>query len=170
MKKKKSPREKGNAYQLWIRHWLEDRGWTVRNFPVISKPPIEVPDKKHPGRKVLIWLHQDNDVFGCDLIARKEPLLLWIQSSLDEHIARRLQEFSKYFKRMGAFEYLMIWIKRDKWHSIKIIHISSLGYLTVKDVGKIQVGKFIPARGIPTFTFGEKIKKKKEVKNGSRKL
>lgn len=164
MKKKKSSREKGNAYQRWIRDWLQERGWTVRNFPMTSKPLL-LPDKKNPAIKKLIWLPQNNDVFGCDLIARKEPLLLWIQSSLDEHIARRLDEFLKYFKRMGHFEYLMIWIKREKWHSIKIVHIGGVGFMTVKDIGRIQAGKFILAAGSPTFEFGEKINKKKEAKN-----
>jgi len=162
MKKKKSLREKGNAYQVWIRDWLQERSWTVRNFPVISRPPIIVPDKEHPGKMKKIWLHQDNDVFGCDLIAMKGRVRLWIQSSLDEHIARRLKEFSRYFKALGPFEILMIWIKRDKWHSLKKVTIGSRGEMIVADVGKIQVGKFIPARGDYIFMFGEKIKKKKK--------
>ena len=165
MKKKKSPREKGNAYQVWIRNWLEERGWTVRNFPVISRPPILIPDKEHPGKMKQIWLHQDNDVFGCDLIAMKRRVRLWIQSSLDEHIAKRLAEFSKYFTALGPFEGLMIWIKREKWHSIKKVTIGDEREMRVVDVGKIQVGKFYPAEGTYFMMFGEKIKKKKEAKN-----
>ena len=167
MKKKKSPREKGNAYQVWIRNWLQERGWTVRNFPVISKPPIEVPDKKHPGRKILIWLHQDNDVFGSDLIAMKGKIRIWIQASLDEHIARRVGEFAKYFKSLGPYEILMIWIKREKWHSLKKVNIGTRGEMLVADVGKIQAGKFLPATGTYFMMFGEKIKKKKERLNAS---
>jgi len=155
MKKKKSLREKGNAYQRWIRDWLQERGWTVRNFPMTSRP-IMVPDEKHPGQKKMIWLPQNNDVFGCDLIARKGGLILWIQSSLDDHITRRLDEFFKYFHNIGSWERLMIWIKREKWHSIKLVSVGSTGLMVVEDLGKIQVGKFTLARGVPDFTFGEK--------------
>lgn len=155
MKKKKSLRQKGNDFQIWIRDWLRDRGWIVRNFPMSSKP-ILIPDKKNPKVKKLVWLHQDNDVFGCDLIAMKGRVRLWIQSSLDEHITRRLQEFSKYFEVLGPFESLMIWIKREKWKSIKKVTIGTKGEMIVADVGKIQAGKFTPAKGAFLFMFGEK--------------
>ena len=164
MKKKKSLREKGNDYQIWIRNWLQERGWVVRNFPVITRPPIIVPDKEHPGKMKKIWLHQDHDVFGSDLIAMKGKVRLWIQSSLDEHIARRVGEFAKYFKGSGPYEILMIWIKRQKWHSIKRVIIEAGGEILIADVGKIQVGKFYPARGTYFMMFGEKIKKKKDKK------
>lgn len=163
--KKKSPREKGNAYQVWIRDWLEERGWTVRNFPVISRPPIMIPDKEHPGRMKEIWLRQDNDVFGSDLIAMKGKVRLWIQASLDEHIARRVAEFAKYFESLGPYEILMIWIKREKWHSLKRVYITVAVAAIIEDIGKIQVGKFIAAQGSYPLMFGEKIKKKKEAKN-----
>lgn len=163
MKKKKSPREKGNAYQVWIRNWLEERGWVVRNFPVISRPPIMVPDKEHPGRMKEIWLRQDNDVFGSDLIAMKGKVRLWIQASLDEHITRRVETLAKYYESLGPYEILMIWIKRDKWHSLKRVYISG-SIMKIEDAGKIQVGKFTPARGHYFMMFGEKIKKKKKVK------
>jgi len=159
MKKKKSLREKGNDFQIWIRNWLQERGWIVRNFPMTSKP-ILVPERKGSKIKKLIWLPQDNDVFGCDLIARKGNITLWIQASLDEHITRRLQEFSIYFKNLTPFEFLMIWIKREKWKSIKRVRIDSRGALIVEDVGKITAGKFIEARGAFYFLFGEKEKKK----------
>ena len=158
--KKKSLREKGNAYQRWIRDWLIERGWTVRNFPMTSRP-ILIHDDKRPGEKKMIWLPQNNDVFGCDLIAMKGRVRIWIQSSLDEHITRRLQEFSKYFKALGPFEILMIWIKREKWHSIKKVIIGTRGEMIVADVGKIQVGKFYPAKGNYVFMFGEKKEKEK---------
>ena len=164
MKKKKSLREKGNAYQIWIRNWLEERGWTVHNFPMISRPPILIPDKEHPGKMKKIWLHQDNDVFGSDLIAMKGKIRIWIQASLDEHIARRVGEFAKYFKSLGPYEILMIWIKREKWHSLKKILIGTNGELIIADVEKIQVGEFYPARGTYFMMFGEKVKKKKEAK------
>ena len=163
MKKKKSLREKGNAYQRWIRDWLWERGWTVRNFPMTSKPLL-LPDKKNPAVKKLVWLPQNNDVFGCDLIARKGFIVLWIQSSLDEHISRRLEEFSKYFEEVGANESLMIWIKREKWHSIKDVRLDSKGTMIVSDLGKIQVGKLYLAQGWNLDIFGEKIRDKKDAK------
>lgn len=163
MKKKKSLREKGNSYQRWIRDWLQDRGWMVRNFPMTSRP-IMVPDEKRPGQKKMIWLPQNNDVFGCDLIGRKCMMMLWIQSSLDDHITRRMEEFLKYFKYLGEWEYLMIWIKREKWHSIKRVTIGTSGLMIVEDLGKIQKGKFTLARGTPDFTFGEPARKKKDAK------
>lgn len=157
MKKKRSLREKGNAYQRWIRDWLIDRGWTVRNFPMTSRP-ILVPDEKRPGHKKMIWLPQNNDVFGCDLIARniKGPLILWIQCSLDDHIARRLEEFLKYFKYVSPWERVMIWIKREKWHSIKLVTVAPTGLMVVEDLGKVERGVFTLARGALDFTFGEK--------------
>jgi len=168
MKKKKSLREKGNSYQRWIRDWLQDRGWIVRNFPMTSRP-ILIPetDPKKFGQKKMIWLPQNNDVFGCDLIARnrKGPLILWIQCSLDDHITRRAEEFLKYFKYVSPWERVMIWIKREKWHSIKLVTLGRTGLMVVEDLGKIQVGKFTLARGVPDFTFGEK----KGEKNGERK-
>ena len=155
MKKKKSLREKGNQYQRWIRDWLQERDWVVRNFPMTSRP-ILIPDEKRPGQKKMIWLPQNNDVFGCDLIARKSPLILWIQSSLDDHITRRLEEFLKYFHYVSPWERVTIWIKREKWHSIKLVTRAPTGLMVVADLGKIERGVFTLARGALDFTFGEK--------------
>lgn len=163
MKKKKSLREKGNDYQRWIRDWLQERGWIVRNFPMTSRP-LMLPDKKKPGTKKLVWLPQNNDVFGCDLIARKSPLILWIQSSLDDHIARRLEEFQKYFKYLNPWEHVMIFIKREKWHSIKNCSMGTTGVIIAEDLGRILLGRFTLARGAPAFTFGDKIRSKKDAK------
>ena len=167
MKKKKSLREIGNDFQRWIRDWLRDRCWTVHNFPMISRPPIEIPDLKNPRRKKLIWLSQDNDVFGCDLIARKGGQILWIQSSLDEHIQRRLDTFALYFDEIGPGEDLMLWIKREKWISVFIIKIQHQQpakgrMLYIAPGGKIIRGKWNPDPGIPEWYFGEKIKKEKK--------
>ena len=167
MKKKKTPREKGNDFQCWIRDWLRDRGWTVHNFPMISRPPIEIPDLKKPGRKKLIWLSQDNDVFGCDLIAMKGSRRIWIQSSLDEHIQRRLDEFAKYWTEIAPSEDLMLWIKREKW--ISVFTIGPRGtrenkILLLTPGGKIIRGRWQPDPGVPEWYFGEKIAKIKTAK------
>ncbi|MCK4760502.1 MAG: hypothetical protein KAT69_10665 [Candidatus Aminicenantes bacterium] len=161
MKKKMSLREKGNSFQRWIRDWLRDRGWTVHNFPMISRPPITIADKKNPRLKKLIWLPQDNDVFGCDLIAMKGSRRIWIQSSLDEHIQRRLDEFAKYWDEIAPSEDLMLWIKREKW--ISVFTIGPRGarenkILFLAPGGKIIRGKWEPDPGIPESYFGEKIK------------
>jgi len=163
VKKKKSLREKGNDFQIWIKNWLQERGWTVRNFPMTSKA-ITIPIKKGSKVMKLIWVHQNNDVFGSDLIAIKGRVRLWIQASLDEHISRRTEEYSKYFTALGPYEALMIWIKRANWKSIKKVIIGTTGQMIVADLGKIQAGKFTPAKGMYLFDFGEKIKKEKKKK------
>lgn len=168
--KKKSSREKGNDFQRWIRDWLRDRSWTVHNFPMISRPPIEVSDPKKPGRKKLIWLSQDNDVFGCDLIAMKGSRRIWIQSSLDEHIQRRLDTFAKYFDEISPGEDLMLWIKREKWISVFAIIIRGSAknkILFLGPGGKIKRGKWEPDPSVPEWYFGEKIKKEAK-KNGKK--
>ncbi|MCK5127950.1 MAG: hypothetical protein KAR42_16955 [candidate division Zixibacteria bacterium] len=164
MKKKKSTREKGNDFQRWIRDWLLDRSWTVRNFPMNSRP-MNLPDPDRPGRMKLVWLPQDNDVFGCDLVAMKGKRRLWIQSSLDEHIQRRLDEFAKYWNQFALGEDLMLWIKREKWISVFEIAIRGMGknkVLFLSPGGKIIRGRWQPDPGVPEWYFGEKIKKEKK--------
>ncbi len=159
--KKKSTREKGNAYQRWTRDWLRERGWTVRNFPMTSRPLL-LPDKKNPAVKKLAWLPQDNDVFGCDLVAMKGQRRIWIQSSLDEHTIRRLDEFAKYWNEIAPSEDLMLWIKREKWTSVFVIAIRGSGknkILFLAPGGRIERGQWNPDPGVPDFYFGEKIKK-----------
>jgi len=162
MKKKKSLREKGNDFQRWIRDWLRDRGWIVHNWPMISRPPIEIPDPRNPRRKKLIWLKQDNDVFGCDLVAKKGSKRIWIQSSLDEHIQRRLDEFAKFWDEIAPSEDLMLWIKREKW--ISVFTIGPRGTRENKIFflapgGKIIRGRWQPDPGVLHSYFGEKIAK-----------
>ena len=164
MKKKTSLREKGNSFQRWIRDWLCERGWQMRNFPMMSRPMM-LPDKKRQGQKKLVWLPQDNDVFGCDLIAMKGSRRLWIQSSLDEHIQRRLDEFAKFWNQVAPTEDLMLWIKREKWISVFMIKIRGMAknkILFLTPGGKIIRGRWQPDPGIPEWYFGEKIKKEKK--------
>jgi len=162
MKKKKSLREKGNDFQRQIRDWLRDRSWTVHNWPMISRPPIEIPDPRNPRRKKLIWLKQDNDVFGCDLVAMKGPKRIWIQSSLDEHIQRRLDEFAKFWDEIAPSEDLMLWIKREKWISVFMIGPRGTRenkILFLAPGGKIIRGRWQPDPGVLHSYFGEKIAK-----------
>lgn len=159
MKKKgTSKREKGNKFQLWIRDYLREREWIVRNFPMLTNA-LMLPDKKRPGEKKLIWLPKDNDVFGCDLVARKGALSMWIQASLDSHIQRRLDIFIKYFTELSPHEILMIWIKEEKGIRIKRVHVDDVGrerVMRVTDVGKIVLKKFTPESGIDPNYFGYK--------------
>lgn len=164
--KKKSLREKGNGFQRWIRDWLQDRSWIVRNFPMTSRPMM-IPDKQNPMKKTLIWLPQDNDVFGCDLVARKGSQVLWIQASLDEHIQRRLDKLAVYFDEICPGEDIMLWIKREKWISVFVIKIQHQQpakgrMLYITPGGKIIRGRWSPDPGIPEWYFGEKIKKEKK--------
>lgn len=158
-KRAKSARQKGNEYQIWIRDWLQECGWTVRNFPMLTNA-IMIMDKTFPFQKRMVWIPKDNDVFGCDLVARKEGKILWIQASLDDHIARRMDTFAKYFKELSPDEILMLWIKREKWHSIKRVHFDPTGILTITDIGRIQSAVFQPVMGISSFYFGLREKKK----------
>lgn len=159
-KRGKTKRQKGNDYQIWVRDWLLSCGWMVRNFPMLTNA-IMIQDKEYPYKKRLVWVPKDNDVFGCDLVARKNGKILWIQASLDEHISRRLDNLAEYFKDLSSDEVLMIWIKREKWHSIKRIHINPAGTLTITDIGKIQSADFIPVSGISSLYFGVRQKKEK---------
>ena len=164
MKKKKSLREKGNDFQVWIRNWLRDRGWIVRNFPMTSRK-ITIPDPKRPGWMKEIWLPQDNDVFGCDLIARKGIEILWIQATIGPNIQRKIDKISPYFKEIGPQENIMIWVKRINWISIKLLNIHFQGIekpeaiLLPKSFGRIKKSKYEPEEGFPEWYFGEKIAK-----------
>lgn len=159
MRTKKTLRQKGNDYQIWIRDFLLDHGWTVRNFPVISRPRY-IEDKK-TGKKKLVFLPFSLDVFGADLIARKGVQLLWIQASLDDHVTRRAEEYSKHFNLLMINEVLMIWMKGPKGTRIKRVRIYKKNIM-VSDFGRIERGKFYPGPGVGELFFGDKIKKEKK--------
>lgn len=159
MKKKTSLREKGNRYQIWIRDYLLERGWTVHNLPITSRA-LYVPDKHNPGEKKIVWLPKDNDVFGCDLIARKGFDILWIQASLDPHITKRAEAFNLYFEEIGQNEYLMLWIKKEKGTWIKRFYIErnrGQEILGVMDFGTIIKREFKGSVEISHYFFGDKI-------------
>lgn len=147
---RQTARARGLVFQRWIKKWLEDRGWLVRNFAPVPKA---IWDKK---KKKLIYISVKNDVWGSDLIARKEGRMLWIQASLDAHITKRVEEFEKYFKEFLADEDLMIWIKTDKAINIKILsymwNFEMKDHMFDIDIGKIIRGKFYVAEG-KTFEF-----------------
>ena len=129
-------RRKGNEFQSWIRRWLEERGWVVRNFPVSVQP------RKTP--KGLIYCGQKLDVWGADLVARKfingQTELLWIQASCSGGISKRIGEFSEYFTSLCPGEHLQIWIKAKD--GAVNIHHSDCPMMGANLVGKIIRGNF----------------------------
>lgn len=144
----KSKRQTGLEFQNWIKKWLEERGWIVHNQTPVGKM-IFIKGKK-------IFVSQRNDIFGCDLIARKEKRLLWIQGSLDSHIQKRIEAFEQYFKGLLGNEDLMIWIKTDKGINIKslyyIYNFEISESLRDIDIGKIIRRKFYSSEGV-SFEF-----------------
>lgn len=145
-------RAKGNAFQVWIRRFLVERGWIVRNFP-LTIVPITVKSKK-------IFRPLKQDAFGADLICRKiamnmmEPYVLWIQASCSGGIKKRVEEFQQYFKFLLPGERLQIWIKTPKGINISEVDLE-LGLAI--PLGKIIRGKWYAAEGVK-WEFGEEIK------------
>lgn len=157
MGKKRSAREKGNEFQNWVAHWLEDRGWVVRNFPLASRPLFDKRQQK------VIYVRQSQDVFGADLVARKDGRLIWIQASATADISRRIEEFNRYFHFLLQFEELQIWVKA-KPTEINLTRLHSIpkdfeGAIRFEPeiVGKIIRRRFYAASGYPDF--GQEVKK-----------
>ena len=133
-------REKGLAFQRWIKKWMEGRGWTVHN-QVPMGTAIKVRDNR------TIFVSQRNDIFGADLIARQFDYgfgigtVHWIQATLDSNIKRKVDEFKKYFKNTLEGESLQIWVKTKKGGvNIKEVVIFNKK-ASVRDIGKIVRGK-----------------------------
>jgi len=146
--KQKSKRQKGNDFQIYIKNWLEKKGWLVRNFPTIIKP-LKIKGK-------LIFVSQNQDFWGADLVCRKiengQITQLYIQASLDSGITKRLDEFYKYFKKLTHEERLQIWIKTDKGEiNIKDCYVA-WDEIRAADLGKIIRKKYFKAEGI-NFEF-----------------
>ena len=140
-------REKGLTFQQWIKKWLEERGWTVRNFSPTSKPIYSKKFRK------IIYVSVNNDFWGADLIARKldrnnQIRQLVIQASLSTGIQKRIDEFHKYYKKLMPGEMLQIWIKTDKGViNIKECFIA-FNEIQTSDIGKIIRRKFFCTEGV----------------------
>lgn len=137
--KVKSKRKKGNDFQVWIRDYLIGIGWIVQNFPTRMRPR-RIKDKK-TNEIIEIYAPEKNDVWGCDLLARKGMKILFVQASLDEGIKKRVEEFKEYFSALSPYESLQIWIKTEKSINIKKCFFEN-GDLKVIDLGKIIRRKF----------------------------
>ena len=96
-------REKGNAFQRWIKAWLEEKGWTVHN-----QAPQGKMIRSNIGRPIFISVR--NDIFGMDIIAKRMNKTLWIQATLDTGKTRKLDEILKY--PWSIHDDVQIWMKR----------------------------------------------------------
>jgi len=123
-------REKGQQFQRWIKKHLEDKGYIVHNMGLTGHM-LYIKGKK-------VYVSQKNDIFGCDLVARKGMEILWIQASLDSKVGKREEEFKNYFKQMNSNESVQLWIKTDRAINIKEFYPDT-GLI---DYGKIIRGKF----------------------------
>lgn len=135
-----SKREKGLAFQRWIKKFLEGRDWIVHNQTPTGRM-IKIKGK-------TIYVSQKNDIMGSDLIARQWDTvygftrLIWIQATLDSNVQKRVDEFRKYFKSTMYHEDLQIWMK-TKSGEINIKRVIILDTeVSVQDYGKIIRGKF----------------------------
>jgi len=138
-------REKGLAFQRWIKKWMEGRGWNVRNFSSIPKM-IKYKNPK-TGQLEIRFISLKQDCFGADLVARQFDYvfntgrLYWIQATLDSSVTKRIEEFKKHFKNTLDGESLQIWIKNKKGEvNIKEVIIFNKK-TSVRDIGKIVRGK-----------------------------
>lgn len=140
-------REKGNAFQRWVKDWLEERGWLIRNFPMTSRM-IKIKGK-------MIFVKQNNDVFGCDLIARKDRRCLWVQATLDSSVTKRQEEFERYLLKFDMLpgEDFLIWMKNEKGEiNVKFVFMQANhtkgDHIGIMDIGKIIRRKFYCSEGV----------------------
>lgn len=104
-KKKPSTRATGLAFQRWIRDWLIERDYTAHNLPPCGKMIFS------KGKK--FYVSTKNDIFGCDLIAKKSnQKTLWIQATKHKSLKLKQQEILKYIWNLNIDD-VQIWIKRD---------------------------------------------------------
>jgi hypothetical protein len=127
--------EKGTRLQRWAASWLEKAGWKVHNA---------TSTRHRIGRK---WVCQSNDIFGCDIIARRGVQVLWIQVSAWTHVEERLTEFTKYFTHLAPHERLQIWLKvPGRGGDIRILEVQPRAgtcAMAYEQVGRIEVRKSI---------------------------
>jgi hypothetical protein len=145
-------RAAGNANQRWIADWLIERGWTVRNFPVISRPIFGPGGKPMTKDGRMIFSRLSLDTFGADLVARRDMgaikengMLLWIQASGSSGVKKRVDEFKKYFQFLLPGEHLQLWIKTGTAWNVKEIPITEGA--EPLELGKIIRRKFYSASG-----------------------
>lgn len=136
-------REKGLEFQRWVAKYLEERKFIVRNFPMSGKF-VYIKDEK-TGKPKRVYVSTKNDVFGCDLVARKESesrikKVYWIQATLHPQLKKRLSELLKYFKFLLPGERVQLWVKNKKGEiNIKELDLDNDKFI---EIGKIIRRKF----------------------------
>jgi hypothetical protein len=149
-------RERWLRFQRDICKWLRSRGFTAHNFPPRTKVI-----KLKSGKTVV--RSEDQDVFGCDIVARKiykaEGAIIgfkevWIQATLDTNVVKKIRQVSEapLFPVAAVSNidpvHTQIWLKR-KGGNINIKQVVGIGerYEAV-NVGKIIRGKFYAEEGV----------------------
>lgn len=149
--RQKTKREKGLEFQRWIKKWLTDKEWDCVNIP--SKG-IFITDKKTKKKR---YISLSQDIFACDLIARKTfskqtwdyTMELWIQATLGPNVARKIEEVAKHPFMTNEMIETHIWIKaKSGLINIKRLHKIGAGEIESEDLGKIIRGKFYASEGV----------------------
>ena len=105
-------RAKGSSYQNWIAEWLTERGWKVHNQKT-SMSRIMVRNKRTFELEPM-YVSGRQDIFGVfDLIAKKDMLTLWIQSTSHKSLLEKVKKIIAAELTYSNFEFPMIWMKRD---------------------------------------------------------
>jgi len=143
MKKSKRAknREIGLRFQRWIRKYLIEEGWDCVNIPPRSFP-VRPKNKKEP----LKFVSLRNDIFGCDLIARKKTAVgfkeLWIQATTDSHVDRKLKKIAEHpLPFSSEVVDTQIWVKAEKAVNIFQVTQDEKGELKADLIAKIIRGK-----------------------------
>lgn len=83
---RKSSYQKGNKYENEVKKILEQQGWQV--FKQHRKPMFI------KGNLIMAGC----DIFGCDIVAKKEgELTLWIQVSTEENLHKKIQQVKEFY-------------------------------------------------------------------------
>ena len=120
-------RQRGTAFQLWCKKWLEEffPGVVVHNQPMNHF--------RLPGG---VWACRANDILGCaDLVAiHPDQPPLFIQVSLDEHVEKRLGAFAAVPWNL-VHTTVQLWIKRPN------------GVVVIKQLGRDEKGYYLKDQG-----------------------
>jgi len=124
-------RQRGRAFELWIRDWLKARGYAVH---VCGRKTVMI----GPGKLIT----KGDDIFGCDLVCMKpDEKPLFIQATLDSSVQKRLDELKKYPWDLN-FTQVQLWQKTKNGD----INVKLFTGETFRDIGKIIRKNFFERR------------------------